>query len=47
MEKSSFLKNGKFSLKPKNQSPKIQKKEKEKEKKKKKKKNKKKKQNNS
>ena len=40
MEKSSFLKNGKFSLKPKNQSPKIQKKEKEK-------KNKKKKQNNS
>ena len=40
MKKSSFLKNGKFSLKPKNQSPKIQKKEKEK-------KNKKKKQNNS
>ena len=32
MEKSSFLKNGKFSLKPKNQSPKIQKKEKEKKK---------------
>ena len=43
MEKSSFLKNGKFSLKPKNQSPEIQKKKK----KKKKKKNKKKKQNNS
>ena len=32
MEKSSFLKNGKFSLKPKNQSPEIQKKKKKKKK---------------
>ena len=34
MEKSSFLKNGKFSLKPKNQSPEIQKKKKKTKKKK-------------
>ena len=35
MEKSSFLKNGKFSLKPKNQSHEIQKKKKKTNKKKK------------